>query len=348
MKTTKNRYIGLVLTSTVLTSVLSACSGGGSGGGDSSAATPAAPAAKPVAVTPANASKVSAEAYFGVVDVADFGANGFGRTTISAAVVSSNAANFDLYKFIQRIAATLPEPGSSYQGDMLSGVVIPAETVECERAGSFTITAEVADPQMLSAGDTVTVALANCDDAAGVLNGDISMRYISIDRNSADEVIGLNAALTMADFSVTFSGQTWTSNGDVTLASSTPSDVEANYALSGTAFTVTRDNKASTLRNFSIDESYNVAVDATVTETNGTLVSAAIGGSVSFATTQAFQRLGNDYPFEGAAMISGANGSSTMLVAIDSVNVRLDIDADGDNSVEESIATTWAELNQLQ
>ncbi len=347
MRSTNNRYISTVLTGAVLTGVLSACSGGGGSSDDNSAAAPAAPSAKPVAVTPANASKVSAEAYFGVVDAVDFGDGALRSAGITAAVVSSDDASFNLFTFTRQLIARLPELNAQYGADIISAVAIPPETLDCENGGTKTISGEASNSQVSTAGDTLIVKLNNCDDLSGVLNGQISLRLNSISENSSTGMIEFNALLTMEEFSVTFASQTWTSNGDLTLESSI-NEVEENYVLSGTAFTVARGNKSSTLRNFSIEDTYNVAVDSTVTETNGTVESAAIGGSVSFATTNAFQRLGNsNYPFEGAALISGADGSSTRLIVIDSVNVRLDIDADGDNSVEESIATTWAELNQL-
>ncbi len=346
MKFAKKRYIGIALKGMVLTSVLSACSGGGGGSDDNSAAAPAALTA-PVAITSANASKVSAEAYYGVVDTREFGSNGLGSAGITAVVVSSNDSSFDLFKFTQQIISRLPGLNMQSGGDMVSAVSIPPETYACEDGGSLTISSEVADPQTVTAGDTIAVQLENCTDLSGVLNGQISLRFNSISKDSADEVVGFNAGLTMVEFSVTNAGETWTSNGDITTALRNLSDVEVEASLSGTSFIVTRGNKTSTLRDFSIVEIRNGATGAASTNTSGTIASAAIGGSATFETTEDFQRTGYENPYEGTALISGANGSSTQLVVLDSVNVRLDIDTDGDNSFEESIETTWAALELL-
>ncbi len=343
MKFVKKCYIGVALTG-----LLSACSSGGGGSDDAAPAPPpAAPAAKPVAITPANAAKVSAEAYFGVVDTRDFGTDGLGSVGITAAVVNVNNVSFDWFNFTQQIISRLPELNGSLAGDMVSAVVISPETFQCVDGGTLTVSGEVDDPEVDTAGDTIDVELEDCVESYGVLNGQVSLLFNSISKNSSNEVTGFNATLTMTDFSVVFAGETWTSNGDITTAIQDLSEVERNATLSGTAFTVTRGSQASTLRNFSIAEIRSLATFTTSTNLSGTVESAAIGGSATFETIEIFQLGDEEFPFEGSALIRGANGSSTQITAINSAEVRLDIDADGDNSFEQSIATTWDALAQL-
>ena len=42
---------------------------------------------------------------------------------------------------------------------------------------------------------------------------------------------------------------------------------------------------------------------------------------------------------------AGGNNSSARLTAIDNVNVRIDIDTNGDGAIDDTINTTWVELD---
>lgn len=325
--------------------VLSACSGGGGSSDDNPA--PAAPTSSPVVITPANASKVSAEAYDATISTRNLGANGLGGAGITAAVISSNEDSFDLFEFTRQQISRLPELNGQFTGDMVSAVTIAATTIDCESGGTLTVSGEVADTQAVTAGDTLTIDLNNCADISGQLNGQLSVRFNSISGDQLGAALNFNVSLTMVDFSVTQSGVTSSGNGDMTLALSSLSDTEIEAALTGSSLTLTEGGTTSTLRNFSVVETLNEATGASSTVSSGTLESTEIGGSLSFETTVPFQITGDDYPFAGTLLITGADGSSIQFVTIDSVNVRLDIDADGDSSFEESVATTWAALEQL-
>ncbi|MGI9286114.1 MAG: hypothetical protein ACR2P1_12055 [Pseudomonadales bacterium] len=333
-------------TSLILTGVLSACSGGGSGSDDNPAPAPTTPTS-PVVITPANASKVSAEAYDATISTRNLGANGLGGAGITAAVISSNEESFDLFEFTRQQISRLPELSGQFTGNMVSAVTIAATTVDCESGGTLTVSGEVADTQVVTAGDTLTIDLNNCADISGQLNGQLSVRFNSISGDQLGEILNFNVLLTMVDFSVTQSGVTSSGNGDMTLAFSSLSDTEIEASLTGNSLTLTEGVATSTLSDFSIVETLDEATGASSTDSSGTLQSTEIGGSLSFETTVPFQSVGDEYPFAGTLAITGADGSSLQFVTIDSVNVRLDVDADGDSSFEESVATTWAALEEI-
>ena len=56
-----------------------------------------------------------------------------------------------------------------------------------------------------------------------------------------------------------------------------------------------------------------------------------------------FSGFDNGYPQTGELLVTGAS-SSARLIALDAVNVRVEIDSDGDGTVDDVIDTTWAEL----
>ncbi len=43
----------------------------------------------------------------------------------------------------------------------------------------------------------------------------------------------------------------------------------------------------------------------------------------------------------GSIKITGAGNSSVTVTALDSVNVQLEVDTDGDNVIDVTIVTTW-------
>jgi hypothetical protein len=64
---------------------------------------------------------------------------------------------------------------------------------------------------------------------------------------------------------------------------------------------------------------------------------------VSYSTPVTFEGFDLDYPGTGEFLVEGDN-SSARLIAIDNVNVRIEVDTDGNGTVDETINTTWAEL----
>ena len=54
--------------------------------------------------------------------------------------------------------------------------------------------------------------------------------------------------------------------------------------------------------------------------------------------------MGADYPFAGEMLITGANNATIRLIALDSVNVRIETDTNGDGVVDATEDTTWDDI----
>jgi hypothetical protein len=65
---------------------------------------------------------------------------------------------------------------------------------------------------------------------------------------------------------------------------------------------------------------------------------------VVYSTPVTFEGFDDGYPHIGELLVTG-DDSSLRLVAVDEVNVRIDIDPDGDGTVDTSIETTWSALD---
>ncbi len=79
---------------------------------------------------------------------------------------------------------------------------------------------------------------------------------------------------------------------------------------------------------------------------NGTLVTTRYTGSIQYSTPVMFAGIGSNYPHTGEFFVVGAN-SSVRLVADNDVDVHIDIDSNGDNVIDQTIVTTWAELTSM-
>jgi hypothetical protein len=73
-------------------------------------------------------------------------------------------------------------------------------------------------------------------------------------------------------------------------------------------------------------------------DSSGTLDSSVLAGVINYSTPVTFQGFDFDYPSSGEFLVTSGT-SSLRLIALDSVNVRIEINNDG---VIEIIDTTWA------
>jgi hypothetical protein len=67
-------------------------------------------------------------------------------------------------------------------------------------------------------------------------------------------------------------------------------------------------------------------------------------GSVQFATTASLPLDGSGTPTGGSLVITGADGATITVRIVSAQQVELDLDLDGNGSVDEVVMTTWSEL----
>ncbi|MDH4107694.1 MAG: hypothetical protein OEW35_05225 [Gammaproteobacteria bacterium] len=87
-----------------------------------------------------------------------------------------------------------------------------------------------------------------------------------------------------------------------------------------------------------------VIPDTKLADALGRLQSTALGGSVDYVSTVSIQAIGDFNPHTGEILITGAGGSSVKIVVVDSLNVRLEIDTNGDGTIDQFVDTSWSEL----
>jgi hypothetical protein len=56
------------------------------------------------------------------------------------------------------------------------------------------------------------------------------------------------------------------------------------------------------------------------------------------------QQAADAYPSQGQLLITGASGSTLLVTALNSTQVQLQVDANGDGTVDSTTTATWASL----
>jgi hypothetical protein len=171
---------------------------------------------------------------------------------------------------------------------------------------------------------------------------------MDIDSFSGDLSSGvyeLIATLTMETFQVTTPEDVQTSDGDATVAVSTLDTPVITGSVGGNSITLDTNTDSNTLTNYESAQVFDGGMQSAPYELTslGTLQSSDLAGTVSFTTPVTFEGFAGEYPEVGELLISATN-SSARLVALDNVNVRIDIDTDGNGTVDNTIDTTWAEI----
>lgn len=244
--------------------------------------------------------------------------------------------------------AAQSDPDAHPVGRQAMGSIVPVgpETENCQVSGSVTVSGDLADPNTISAGDWIRFEFDGCDDGTGaLLDGIFQLDFVSISGFETG-LVDLVMDVTLDGFHATENGETSSGHGTVRLAVDTTMPPLSSLAMSTAELATTAGAVSHTLRAYNrtvtIDE--GVFPVAATLEAEGALESSEFEGEVTFETVVPFQASGESYPFTGELLITGANDASIRLIALDEVNVRLEIDVDGDAAVDVTLDTAWAEI----
>ncbi|MGI9304064.1 MAG: hypothetical protein ACR2RB_15385 [Gammaproteobacteria bacterium] len=307
---------------------LGAC--GGSGGDTS------APTLPPLQITSSNAKTVSGGVFGTSGAVGGLGDSSRGIATQSAGGGGSSLAGLSERVLLQAFR----------EQQSLTISIVVTRDVPCE-SGSITLRANDADNNgELSTGDTADATFNQCANGGETLSGSLSISDVVVTGDAASQVApwGLAATFAFNNLVLTQAGEESSINGSFSFSVDTPDNTSSNTSIRANSITVTDSGFTETLSNFDLTAGVDTSTLAYSTEFDGTFSSQRVDGSVTFDTTQTFRGVGEGFPSEGELLITGANESSVRLIAIDSVNVRLEVDENGDGAVDQAIDTAWEEL----
>ncbi len=324
MQRSKFMIVGVV-------SVLAACGGGGGGG--VTAVTSPVPTLSIDANNAADVAKVSYESALATGDLGALTTDG---------LILSNEPGGTFAKLDKAIA------GVAKTGARQAFVPIPEETADCASSGTVTVSGEIADPftPTLSPGDFFVINYNACNEGLGdVIDGGMRLDINSFSGDFLNQRFAMSSTLTLTQLQVTTTEDVLTSHGDATVSLDTLDAPAVATSLSGNSMRSDTNTSSETATNYASSVSVDGGqVPAPFTmSASGTLESTQLSGVVSYSTPVAFTGFGADYPSAGEFLVTGAS-SSLRLIAVDNVNVIIELDTNGDNTVDETIQTTWAEL----
>lgn len=316
--------------------LLSACGGGG----DDAGSAPPVNVAPRIAISDSNAPALSAEAFQAVVA----GGGAFGGVAGDASP-SSNAP---------QALKTAVAAAQRFKPTVVRSQATSTETVPCSGGGSITITVTVANPGAgVQAGDTLRFVFNACNEAGAVINGTLSMAVLGFSGTATNSVLTTEATLT--DLQTTAMGVTERSNGTVRLVIDDSSAAATVLTVSSAGLSTQRlaGNQVLATRTLT-DMTLREVVDNASGQVTSTAALVATGnfprlgeGSFQVETLQPVITAGGAlYPNSGRIRVTGANGA-TILITVQPTGLRLDIDRDGNGTVDATRNLTWAEVDDL-
>lgn len=328
---------------------LTSCGGGGgSGGGNASFADNSAPVG--VSITSANAPAATAYAYSAVIDLDIL--SGYSSALVTGVSLESRRAGVvatslkQLYKALE--AAPLK--------NLATGVSV-SETVGCAGGGSMTTAGNVATPDQISNGDAITITSDRC-----VVDGETFSGKIEFGFSNVSGTIG-SWGPWQATLSLKFTGSTISGSG---FALVTEGDM-----VMGINQTINQTNSnimTASVTGKSLDMKLTIS-DGTVINRKLTDYSFKSTNQVAAYTHEAdltisgnSPKIGNtyfvvdtlapfttdyysfNYPSSGSVKLTAPDKSSATLTALDATSVKVELDKNGDGTVDETINTTWTAI----
>lgn len=249
---------------------------------------------------------------------------------------------------VSKVDGSFAAPANTGASGSVSQIPIPPTTTQCAVSGSVTFSGEIADPftPTLTSGDFFESDYNICDQGLGEVTNGLVRAVVDI--FAGDYLSGLydlSMTFTLTTLQVSTAVDVLTSNGDVSVTFNTANSPAVFTSISGNSLTIDSNASSESLTNFAttltLDGNF-VPAPFTMT-TSGTLDSTQLSGVVRYSTEQIFQGFEGDFPDSGEFLVVGVN-SSLRLIAENNVNVRIEIDTDGDGIVDQTINTTWAAL----
>ena len=231
----------------------------------------------------------------------------------------------------------------------------------CPTSGTMTLTVDDNDNNgRVSAGDRVTLVYAQCRDGSNLLNGSVSMTLTRVVDSPA--MTELSASMTFGALTASTSDFSSSMNGTVSMAMTMTSTVVTSTLTVGNSGLTTAVSSVTP----AYSETMTMAAGLTFREiddatsglpgsvnpgmtsmwADGSVSSSRLGGeTITIVTVTPMQTyLVNAYPHAGQVVVSGAAGTKLRMTAIDSLSVRLELDANGDGTYETTTIKPWGDI----
>jgi hypothetical protein len=243
---------------------------------------------------------------------------------------------------------------SNSKFELIAAVAVTGEPVTdaCDPSGSVTVSSSPWNvPSPLSEGDVFVLVFDACDDGHGyTLDGSFSLAVHVLDGDPRPDVFRLGYEL--RDMALTV-----TSGVDNHVALSAPYLFFLDWDSLEFPVVVLTASPNLVLSSQADDYSWNLggghsltvnadtSIPTTLGEARSLMKSAVLGDYISYEIIVPLQASDGQDPESGEILVSGGSGNGTIHIVIESsTSVRLDIDSDGDGTVDAIQYATWATL----
>ena len=277
--------------------------------------------------------------------------------TLAGAVV--RAIHHSVFVPLAVDAAIPPDVGALQAAGEIPGRDIPATSpraafgpnvVDCDVSGDIELQGDVADPGTYTQGDVVMGDYTLCSvDLLYEFDGRMDFTIASLSGDLLGNSYATRLAVVFGAFDTSFG----VLDGRLTVDLDTTTNPSA-YGVSGSSLTIEENGGTHTLVNFTTDvEVYPIMTrDRYAFSTDGQMTSSEFTGSVSFTTTADlvdgllvfFPGELPPLPPNGELRILGRSNASIRVDPVDTFDVHLNIDLDGNGSIDALVETTWDEL----
>jgi hypothetical protein len=222
---------------------------------------------------------------------------------------------------------------------------IAPTTSPCSVGGSVTLSGDISSTQTLTAGDVIAFEFADCDDGIIVISGLFELTIVSFAGDFVSGLVSFEVDAALGDFHVTENGVTSPSvDGNVTLGLDLTVSSSIGLSASSSGLDVDDGGSVLTLEQYVLSETRDAVTGAYTRIVSGRVTSSAFFGAVDFETSAALESVDDGHAYTGRIEISGAGGAMIEIIVLDSTAVRIEVDENGDGTIDRSIDTTWDEL----
>lgn len=224
-------------------------------------------------------------------------------------------------------------------------------TASCNGGGTVSRTLDYSVPGRISNGDRMVISASNCTQNGIAIDGSLTFVFSNLAGTiNSSMAWSATLALTYGNLSMAYNGTAIRVNGDLTMGYSQDGLGAASVSAGGNSLqmTLVKNNTVVVDRTLSAyDYSATLNGSSASFSTNYTLSgNFPKFGNATFtvATVTPFQVSAGSAPSSGILTVTATDKSSLRLTAVDAVNVRLEIDRNGDGTADQVINTTWADL----
>jgi len=323
--------------------LLAGCGGGGGGDGGGSAASTVQPAGQPMSISTSNYTTVATE---GANNVDHFAGQGTGAVALVGAETGSGRSTAQ-----QALKALRIWQAAGSAPAVLTGAVV-TKSVACAVSGSISGTFnDLNGNQLLDAsGETVTLTLNNCNEGTGETAGGQFLVGLNaaVSGDPATDVYSINMTFALRNFRIVDATSDLSANGELRIVASSTSAGNSSATLSSTAFGASM-TMGGVTRSFALHNvNYSLVEIGGVGALtySGTLTSSQFNGnSVSFRTTTPLRiASGASFPSSGVVVATGAGNARATLTVLNTSQVNIQYDANGDGVAESSTLRNWIDF----